>query len=413
MTKKNLCYALIVVVSVLTLPGCWNTSSTHCASFQGKSAFAENKPWDLPVTILNGQEYSRQEHQHLEKLSKKIEAYPPENRVRFSAELGITALFANDTELAKRMLDYSIASMERISIAGELEKKVTSLSGSESDKIFKGEPYEKVMVYLYRGLLYLSEGDCENAQACFKNAAIQDSIAENSVDRANWFTVDILELQCKKLMNTSDIEEFTQYIKDKYSSSISRNELSKILSMGAPKMISLLSVGPGPIKITNNEKGQQGLTYEVIPSRINAVYVVNTKGTTPLIETDNVFVQASTRGHRKMDAVLQDKANAKSTIEGIGDAAAMVAPLVPGGMVLGLLKEASWSASDNIDSSADCRQIQSIGNRLYIHITDEDVSSRIKFLASSGSKTLAEKYVVFKSEQKLNTPYVMVGHVPY
>ena len=40
--------------------------------------------------------------------------------------------------------------------------------GREEQKLFKGEPYERSMMYLYYGLLWYMEGEHDNARACFR-----------------------------------------------------------------------------------------------------------------------------------------------------------------------------------------------------------------------------------------------------
>lgn len=410
-SQSRRCVALVLVLVFTS--GCWRTTATHCANFEGKSAFSEERPWNLTATVLFSQEFNAKEHEYLKGLEKKIESYPVQDRVRYSADLGLIAMYANDTALAKRMLDYTISCIEQVSSSGEIEKKVTSLTGKESDKIFKGEPYEKVIVFLYRGLLYLAEGDYENAQACFKNASMQDAIAENGANRANWLTVDLLELQCKKLMDGSDVEDFKKYLWDKYSLTENQLFLKEVLNQEKPRFITLVMAGPGPIKVTDG-KDSQKLTYQISPSCINSVFKVDQNGESQLPETDDVYIQASTRGSRQMDKILQEKANAKKSIESVGAGAAMVAPLVPGGFVVGLLREVSWSVSGQIDSSADSRQVQSIGNKLYLDVSGQIGISGIKLYASSSKKKIfAEKYVMCSRTLGEQHPVVLIGHVPY
>ncbi len=49
-----------------------------------------------------------------------------------------------------------------------------SLISAESIKVFKGEPFEKVMAYLYLGIIYYNQADFENARAAFNKALLMD-----------------------------------------------------------------------------------------------------------------------------------------------------------------------------------------------------------------------------------------------
>ena len=61
--------------------------------------------------------------------------------------------------------------MEDFRTHGELLGRI----GSEQNKAYRGEPYEKVMAFTYTGILDYAFGDLENAYASFKTAALADT----------------------------------------------------------------------------------------------------------------------------------------------------------------------------------------------------------------------------------------------
>src|ERR1051325_6470013 len=89
------------------------------------------------------------------------------NYVLNAMKLAGVAIRAGYYDDAKRVLDEAIARIQGIS-TGKQAAAARSTFKQESVKPFKGEPYEQVMAYFYRGLLYYRDGDYDNARACFR-----------------------------------------------------------------------------------------------------------------------------------------------------------------------------------------------------------------------------------------------------
>jgi len=392
--------------------GCWETNKIHSASFDGKFTFAqESKPLELNASALRITSPNEEVCQLLRDSFKKLEGLSVEDRALASADMGIVAALANDIPMATKALDYGLDISEHITVAGVREKKATSLHGSESDKVFKGEPHERVVVYLYRGLLYIAQNDYENAQACFKIASMQDALAMNKEERSNWLTADMLELVSKKLMRDTDEQAFKQYVIKKYDSHM--QEIEPMLNIEPPTFFVMIAVGPPPEKLASKSRGQK-LSYLGKPSYVHSVRLITNEGPLEMVETDDIYIQAMTRGRRKMDDILSKKAQARKNIEGVDNVAAALAPLSgPGAIVLGIVKEWSWSASDKIDSAADCRQIRGLSRKLYLFVGDSTkMGGQVKIQAlAENEKVLAEKTLAIQASN--SAPVVILGHVPY
>jgi tetratricopeptide (TPR) repeat protein len=118
----------------------------------------------------------------------------------FSRAVGIDALQIGHLEIAKKCFDNALNYIEAVFADNEKAKKARSLWYEEGMKDFKGEPYERVMAYYYRGLLYLIDKDYENARACFKAGIIQDAFAEENQNRCDFALLLFLEAySCLKL----------------------------------------------------------------------------------------------------------------------------------------------------------------------------------------------------------------------
>src|SRR5690348_6306553 len=78
---------------------------------------------------------------------------------------GTSAFARNDTVAATRAFDVAVRGISEIWGPSPEAQRARSLWYEESVKPFKGDPYERVMAYYYRGLLYLAAHDWGNAQA--------------------------------------------------------------------------------------------------------------------------------------------------------------------------------------------------------------------------------------------------------
>ncbi|CAJ97085.1 Tetratricopeptide repeat protein [Cupriavidus necator] len=92
--------------------------------------------------------------------------------------LGLAAIEAGQPRLAGRAFDMAAARILRIYADDPNAQQAKSLWSAESVKDWKGEPYERAMTFYYRGLLYASAGDYQNARAAFLQADIQNAFGQ-------------------------------------------------------------------------------------------------------------------------------------------------------------------------------------------------------------------------------------------
>ena len=118
---------------------------------------------------------------------------PPKDRVLWQYRVGLTALRQGDYEEAKRQFDDAITRIGGIYSSDAAAKKARSYFHHEAKKTFIGEPYERVMAYYYRGLLYWRDGEVDNARACFRSAQLQDADTEAHEYAADYVLLDYLD----------------------------------------------------------------------------------------------------------------------------------------------------------------------------------------------------------------------------
>jgi len=76
---------------------------------------------------------------------------------------------------------------------GQERTKIAQLFCSRIKKTFLGEPYERVMAYYYRGILYWMDGEPDNARACFRSAQLQDSDTVDKTYASDYALLDYLD----------------------------------------------------------------------------------------------------------------------------------------------------------------------------------------------------------------------------
>ncbi|MBI3191497.1 MAG: hypothetical protein HYZ36_02450, partial [Pedosphaera parvula] len=138
--------------------------------------------------------------------------------VRYLYGLALHHLKEQETSEAARVLDCALRRIERSSAGEASAKEARSKFKGEYEKIFKGEPYEQVMVYLLRGLLYMGDGDFENARALFRTGALKDRSSEESAAgeqyNADTAEFDYLEALCNAKLHDAKAEDCYRFAQE-------------------------------------------------------------------------------------------------------------------------------------------------------------------------------------------------------
>lgn len=238
---------------------------------------------------------------------------PEKDRVLWQYRTGLTALRRGDYAEAQHQFDDALARVGGIIGPDRSAKKARGLFSEEAKKTFLGEPYERVMAYFYRGVLYWMNGEPDNARACFRNAQIQDSDAEKHEYANDWILMDYLDglVTTRYFGDGSDAYQRAQ-------ASFKRGKLPEY-SRSANTMV-FLEFGEGPTKYATGEYSQE-LRIRQGHSVVQGAWVKVANKAIRIVPYDDVNYQAITRGGRIMDHILANKAVFKSVTDDIGTAA--------------------------------------------------------------------------------------------
>ena len=240
---------------------------------------------------------------------------PPKDKVMWQMITARSALFQKKYGLAEDLLDDVLRSIENRYGKDKEARKSRKLFQDEAGKFFIGEPYERVMAYYYRGILYWMAGQPDNARACFRSAQLQDSDSEKNEFRNDYVLMDYLEgLTSLKLSASAD-------------SNYMRATNSARLAIPPPyrssdNVLIFTDYGAGPTKYASGAYGEQ-LKFKEGRSSAREIKIASGHDEIHLGPYDDLTYQASTRGGRLMDHILANQAVFKSATDAAGDAALM------------------------------------------------------------------------------------------
>ena len=247
---------------------------------------------------------------------------PSRDRVLWQYKGALTAMRRGDYDEAKRLLDDAILTIGGIITNDKDAKKARGLFHGESRKAFIGEPYERVMAYYYRGILYWMDGEPDNARACFRSGLFIDGDVESKTYAADYVLLEYLDgLATAKLAGDgSDSLQRARQVAQ-HTTPPDYNTRANVLVF--------VEAGNGPIKYSGGEYGQLLLYAEGKSSARGAVVKANGQSY-PAGPYDDLYFQATTRGGRVMDHILANKATFKTTTDTIGDASIISGAILAG-----------------------------------------------------------------------------------
>jgi tetratricopeptide (TPR) repeat protein len=247
---------------------------------------------------------------------RKMREIAERDRVLFDYRAGAIALRTGNYDEAKTKLDDAIARIGGIITNDAAAAKARGLFHAESSKTFIGEPYERVMAYYYRGILYWRDGQPDNARACFRSGQVIDSDPEHENYDADYVLLDYLDgLASVKLQaDGSDALAHAQaHLGDRLALPAYNPDANVLV---------FAEYGYGPRKYAAGEYGEQlRFRVEDSPTRSARLVLDDGRKIVPLPAYDDLGYQATTRGGRVMDHILGNKAYFKTGADVAGDAA--------------------------------------------------------------------------------------------
>ena len=142
------------------------------------------------------------------------------NAVLNHARIGVKAFEMGNIELARKELAAAADRIETIYADNTAAKQALGKFVKENIKDFKGEPYERAMVFYYLGLAYLAEGDFENARASFKAGEFQDTLSSEEEYQADFALLNYLSGWASKCNGDDELAEDAFSVAHEHRSSL-------------------------------------------------------------------------------------------------------------------------------------------------------------------------------------------------
>lgn len=307
-------------------------------------------------------------------------------------------------ELAKPLLDDAVTTLGGLTAGDASARKARGYFQSESRKNFRGEPYERVMAFFYRGILYWMDGEPDNARACFRSAQLEDSDAETGKYQADYAILDYLEGLVTAKTGGGSIDYLSRARANARLGPMPDYDL-------AANILVFFEMGRGPTKYSSGEYGEQ-LRFRSGSSRSSAL-VLSGRGLSLRVgPSDDLSFQATTRGGRQMDHILANKAVFKGATDGFGDAAIVSGAILAGTagrrtaadevgaglLIAGLVSKVISAAAT---PAADTRAWDNLPNMIgfaAFRLSEGDHQLKADFVDASGAVTLS-RTITLKVEQ--------------
>lgn len=198
----------------------------------------------------------------------------------------------------------------------QAERKAVSLWHGERAKVFKGDGWERATLYALLGLSFLERGDWESAMKCAKNGLLSDSDSQKASSNADYALLPYLGyVAARRAGAKNDAREFAAQYRN-----ITGDEIP--LAAREPDSLLVFWVGEGVNYRVDGEYAQRRKVVEgVIEGRLESVSVTASDGRTWFSLPSGIAdlnAQATGRGPRQIDQVLENKVTSKETLANVG-----------------------------------------------------------------------------------------------
>lgn len=316
------------------------------------------------------------------------------NEVLNLMEIGAKAFRQGHDRIARAVLDRAITNIESVYADNEAARRARSLWYEEGAKVFKGEPYERSMVYFYRGLLFLKAADYGNARASFISGLLQDAFAEEEQHTADFASLVFLagwaaKLDGKDKLARSHFAEYRQLRPDAPVPDDSDNVLI------------IAETGTSPRKLADGV-GHYELVYRRGKGFSEQRARVSVNGESEkLFPVEDVFYQASTRGGRTVDRIIEGQVKFKRGAKKVGSnltavsdsnvlagaAAASGGAVAAGAGLITAIGVAAQGLSARSKTRADTRYWHRLPDSIHaqtLKLTGDPAPLRVRFLDDNG-----------------------------
>jgi hypothetical protein len=242
-----------------------------------------------------------------------IELGPERDRVLWQYRTAVAAMRLGQFAEARPLLDDALATLGGIHGPDRNARRARGMFSAERRKNFIGEPYERVMAYYYRGILYWMDEEIDNARACFRSAQFMDSDTENREYANDYVLLEYLDGFATAKLGGDGSDALAR------ARSLARLAIPPEMNPDA-NLLFFVEFGRGPTKYATGQYGEQ-LRFLPGKSSTGSVRIRLGQRTIDARPYDDLNYQATTRGGRVMDHVLANKAVFKEATDAFGDVA--------------------------------------------------------------------------------------------
>ena len=294
-TDKRLSQSLLATLVAGTLAGCASGPKVYdrAAITASEQALIDSKPDLLRADFRNLFEDGQR------------------NKVLNLMEIGVKAYRAGYRQEAKNTLTQARLEIENVYADTDAARKARSIWYEEAEKDFKGEPYERAMVYLYLGLIYLEEGDYGNARASFLAGLLQDAFAEEEQHSTDFAVLLYLAGWSAMQMGSNQLaqDHFRELQLYRPDAPIPEADDNALL---------IVETGQSPRKLGDGVGHYQLVYRRGKGFRDVAAEVRNGEQWSPLYPIEDIYFQAATRGGRAIDRIVEGQIQFKENTRAVG-----------------------------------------------------------------------------------------------
>ncbi|MFL6604458.1 MAG: hypothetical protein ACJ8R9_24420 [Steroidobacteraceae bacterium] len=262
---------------------------------------------DLAKKILSdAQQFGEDKPAALQPIFNALYVEGEHNAVLNLDYLGLASLELGNYTIAERAFDAAIERIETIYADNPSAQKAKSVFAAEKVKDFKGEPYERAMTYYYRGVLYLRVGDYQNARASFLSAERQTTLSENESYDSSFGLMDYLAAWASfcdgDAARAQELQERASKVQPVIFTSLSPTAT----------YVNLIDLGTGPVKSGVGQYKEKLTFRPSAPTPAAPTVTSSGAGLNAAVLAGDLNYQATTRGGRPVDTILNGKAQWKS-----------------------------------------------------------------------------------------------------
>jgi tetratricopeptide (TPR) repeat protein len=291
--------------------------------------------------------------------------------------IGLAALTQGQFDMAGKAFDAALLRIETIYADNAEAEKARSLWTAEAAKDFKGEPYERAMAFFYRGLVYAAKNDFQNARAMFKQADYQDTVAASEKFAGDFALMPYMAGWASYCDGDRNLA------RDYLQQAIKADKSYANVAVERPVLV-LFETGRAPFKYNAGQYGEAMMYSAHDQQDYTIEEVCDDEDTNICLASDfmvgaDIAFQATTRGGRQVDAILDGKAAFKTSASDISNTAGTVG-WVGAGLALqtgnkkvagvaalaALASVVASSASESTRPAADVREWEQLAKTVWL-----------------------------------------------